>query len=360
MSKTNTKPSHDVKLFNALIKATDNGYAALAEDGGADITGFIDSGSTSLNALMSGSIRGGYPKNKITGLAGDPSTGKTFFMLQAVAAFLRDNVTGFAFLYDSEFNLSKSLLISRGIDPKRAAIVPVETIEEFRTQATKVVDKYLEIPKDKRPPMFMALDSLGMLSTRKEMEDIAAGKDVVDMTKARLVKGTFRSLTTKLGKADVPMIVTNHTYQTIGMFSTKKMGGGTGLEYAASTIIFLAKKKDKEGSGMDAEVVGVEIIATLKKSRNTIENKKVETYLSYSDGLDPYYGLLDIAVDAGVIKKLTRGDYELPDGVIVNSKDNPETYFTDELLDTIDAACLPIFTYSKVEDEEKGLTNTEE
>ena len=95
--------------------------------------------------------------------------------------------------------------------------------------------------------MMMCLDSLGMLSTTKEIEDTAEGKETRDMTRAQVVKGAFRVLTLKLGRAGVPMIVTNHTYDVIGsMFPQKEMGGGSGLKYAASSIIYLSKKKEKE------------------------------------------------------------------------------------------------------------------
>ena len=126
------------------------------------------------------------------------------------------------------------------------------TVQEFRTQSINILDRYLETPKDNRPPMMFCLDSLGMLSTTKEIEDTADGKETRDMTRAQIVKGAFRVLTLKLGRAGVPMIVTNHTYDVIGsMFPQKEMGGGSGLKYALS-IIYLSKKKEKDGT----EVIG--------------------------------------------------------------------------------------------------------
>jgi RecA/RadA recombinase len=240
------------------------------------------------------------------------------------------------------------MLTDRGIDTKRVAVVPVATIQEFRTQAVKILDKYIEDKANKdRPPMMFVLDSLGNLSTDKEMADIADGKDTRDMTRAQLVRGAFRVLTLKLGKAKVPLIVTNHVYDVVGSYvPTKKMGGGSGLEYAASTILFLSKKKDKD---KDGGVSGAIITANLKKARLTIENKKVETLLDYADGLDPYYGLLDLAEKFNIIKKVSTR-YELPNGtkafesVILM---NPEKYFTQDILDQIDEACKNEFLYGK-------------
>lgn len=364
-TKTATAISDNSKFLKDMIKASGSDYAQVADDGGATITGYIDTGSAALNALLSGSIRGGYAIPKITGIAGDPSTGKTFFMLQGIKSFLESNEKGIAVIYDSEQNISRSLLVSRGIDPKRVILVAVDTIEDFKSRAVKMLEHYLTLDENTRPPMFMALDSLGMLSTLKEVEDAGSDKHVVDMTKARVTKGTFRILTSLLGRAKIPFVVTNHTYNTIGMFPSKKMGGGTGLEYAASTIIFLSKSKESEGSGQDKVVVGINITCLLKKSRNTIENKNITTYLSYTDGLNPWAGLLDIAVEAGLVKALGRREYEFPQGVVVHETElaeKPEEFYTEELLDQIDEACKRIFMYSSNErpSEENDLTNDEE
>lgn len=242
------------------------------------------------------------------------------------------------------------MLADRGIDTKRVAVVPVATIQEFRTQAVKLLDKYIEDKNSKeRPPMLFVLDSLGNLSTAKEMEDIAEGKDTRDMTRAQLIRGAFRVLTLKLGKAKVPLIVTNHIYDVVGAYvPTKKMGGGSGLEYAASTILFLSKKKDKALDDDDGRT-GAVITVHTKKARLTIEDKKVETWLNYSEGLDPYYGLLDLAEKFGIAKKIAN-KYEFPNGdkafesVI---KKNPEKFFTKDILDLIDEKCKDEFLYGK-------------
>jgi RecA/RadA recombinase len=335
-------------IFASLIKETGNEYASIVEEGieAGDVSGFIGTGSYSLNALLSGSIFGGLPGNKVTALAGEPSTGKTFYAINIVRQFLQDNPKGFVFYFESESAISKQMLEDRGVDVKRIAIMPVATIQEFRTQAVKILDKYLEQKGEKLPMMFV-LDSLGNLSTEKEMQDIADGKDTRDMTRAQLIRGAFRVLTLKLGKANVPLIVTNHIYDVVGAYMpTKKMGGGSGLEYAASTIIFLSKKKDKTLDDDDGRT-GAVITAHTKKARLTIEDKKVETWLNYAKGLDPYYGLLDIAERAGIFKKVSTR-YELPNGEKAfesQIKKNPEKYFTQDILQLIDEACQKEFLY---------------
>ena len=216
----------DLKM---LIKESGNEYAGIVADGieAGDVESFIDTGSYALNALLSGSIYGGLASNKITAFAGESATGKTFFVLGVVKQFLEDNPDGGVIYFESESALTKQMIESRGIDSKRMVIMPVATIQEFSHQSTKILDKYLDQDKKERKPLMFCLDSLGMLSTSKEMSDTSDGKETKDMTRAALTKAAFRVLTLKLGKCKIPMLVTNHTYSQVGtMFPQQVMGGG--------------------------------------------------------------------------------------------------------------------------------------
>ena len=334
-----------------IIKETGNENATLVSEGveAGDVDSFIDTGSLAFNALLSGSIYGGMPSNKITAIAGEAATGKTFFALGIVKAFLDKNKDAGVIYFESESALTKELVEARGIDSKRMVIVPVATVQEFRHQSIKVIDKYLEQDEKNRKPLMFVLDSLGMLSTTKEMEDTAAGKETRDMTRSQIVKSTFRVLTLKLGKANVPMIMTNHTYDVIGsMFPQKEMGGGSGLKYAASSIIYLGKRKEKDGT----EVVGNIIHCKNYKSRITKENAQIDVRLTYKQGLDKHYGLLELGEQAGVFKKVSTR-YEMPDGSKVFGKsinENPDKYYTKETLDKIDEYAKRKFTYGSDEE----------
>ena len=336
-----------------IIKETGNEYATLVSEGvdTADVTNFIDTGSYAFNALLSGSIYGGMPANKITAIAGEAATGKTFFALGIVKAFLDKDKDAGVIYFESESAISKSMIESRGVDSSRMVVVPVSTVQEFRTQSLKILDKYIEQPEDKRKPLLFVLDSLGMLSTTKEMEDTAAGKETRDMTRSQIVKSTFRVLTLKLGKASVPMIMTNHTYDVIGsMYPQKEMGGGSGLKYAASSIVYLSKRKEKDGT----EVIGNIIHCKNYKSRLTKENAMIDVRLTYKEGLDQYYGLLELGEAAGVFKKVSTR-YEMPDGSKVfgkNINENPDKYFTKEVLEKIDEYAKRKFTYGSEETEQ--------
>ena len=328
-----------------IIKETGNEYASLVSEGveAGDVDEFIDTGSYIFNGLLSGSIYGGLPANKITALAGESATGKTFFLMGMVKNFLDANPNSGVVYFESESAITKQMVIDRGIDPERMVILPVTTVQEFRTQALKVLDRYLQQDVDIRKPMFMCLDSLGMLSTTKEVEDTTDGKETRDMTRAQVLKAAFRVLTLKLGKAKVPMVVTNHTYDSMGLFSTKEMGGGSGLKYAASSIVFLSKKKEKDGT----EVIGNIVHCKNHKSRLTMENKMVDVRLTYDKGLDKYYGLLDLAIKYDIFKSVSTR-IELPDGSKTFGKtinNEPEKYFTEDIMKQLDEAAQKEFKY---------------
>ena len=333
-----------MNFLKNVIKETKNEFATIAADGlaTADVSGYVDTGSYIFNALVSGSIHGGIPQNKITAIAGESATGKTFFVLGVCKTFLEQHPEGNVVFFESESAISKDIIESRGIDSSRVLILPITTVQEFRYQALQVLEAYEE--DSERAPLLMCLDSLGMLSTTKEIEDTAEGKETRDMTRSQIVKATFRVLTLKLGKLGVPMIMTNHTYDVIGsMFPQKEMGGGSGLKYAASTIVYLSKKKDKDGS----EVVGNIIHCKTYKSRLTKENQMVDVRLSYTKGLDRYYGLLELGEKHGVFSKVSTR-FELPDGSKIFGKqilEDPEKYFTDEVMEKLDAAAKAEFSY---------------
>ena len=330
-------------FLKEIVKEVGGEYTQLAADIDDSET-YVDTGSYIFNGLVSGSVFGGVSGNKITAIAGESSTGKTFFSLAVVKNFLDSNPDGYCLYFDTEAAVNKSLLADRGIDLNRVVVLNVVTIEQFRSQALKAVDIYLKKKEEDRKPCMFVLDSLGMLSTEKEITDALNDKQVRDMTKSQLVKGAFRMLTLKLGQANIPMIVTNHTYDVIGSYvPTKEMGGGSGLKYAASTIIYLSKKKEKDGT----EIVGNLIKAKTAKSRLSKENKDVTVRLYYDErGLDRYYGLLELGEAAGMWKNVA-GRYEM-NGKKVYAKQilkEPETYFTEEVMQQLDAAAKQIFSY---------------
>ena len=311
--------------------------------GAAEYSGTIDTGSYMLNAVLSGSIYGGVPNNKVTAFAGETATGKTFFVLGVAKQFLQDNPTGGIVYYDTEAAVTKQMMEERGIDTSRVVISEPDTIQKFRTHALRTIDMYEKTPEESRPPMLFILDSLGLLSTEKELADSTEGKDVRDMTKSQLIKGTFRVLTLKLAKIGVPMLVTNHVYEVIGSYMPQKeMGGGSGLKYAASTIAYLSKKKVRDGT----DITGIIIKAKMFKSRIAKENAQAEVLLSYTGGLDRYNGLLEFGEKHGIFKK-AGNRYEICGQKLYASTilKDPEKYFTEGVMKALDVVAQKEFSY---------------
>jgi len=264
--------------------------------------------------------------------------------------FLDTNKDGIILYFESEGALTTEMITDRGLDPERFIVFPVATVEEFRTQCINVING---VPKDHKVMIF--LDSLGNLSTKKEMEDSASGSDKRDMTRAPVVRGTFRTLAIKLASKNIPLIITNHTYDKVGsMFPSKEISGGGGIKYAASVIVTLGKRKVKDGT----EVLGNIIKCKLHKGRFTKEESVVETMLDYQTGLDKYFGLVEIAEKYEIFKKVSTR-FEMPDGTKVFEKaivNNPEKYFTEDVMKQLEEAVFQEFNYGS----KKGEQDVEE
>ena len=270
----------------------------------------------------------------------------TYLTLGVVKHYLDEYPDALVCLFESESAISKDMLIARGIDVSRVAVFPCTTVEEFRDNTLRILTAHLEQSEKERPRLMFVLDSLGMLSTNKEIAEAIASSGTKDMTRAQLIKSAFRVLTLKLGYANIPLIVTNHVYANVGGNSPlPESGGGGGFKYAVSTEITLTKAKYKPKEGEDPH--GIIVTATAKKSRLTVEGTKARVLIRYAGGLDKHYGLLPVAEAVGVVKK-DMGRWLLPDGRKVFEKniiDDPTMLYTDDVLKKIDEWCKENFTY---------------
>jgi len=337
-----------------IIKEVGSEYAQLAQEINEDEI-FVDTGSYLFNALISGTLFGGVSSNKITTFSGLQGSGKTFFSLAVVKNFLEMNPEGYCLYFDTEAAVTKKMLSEKGIDLSRVVVLSVVTIEEFRTKALKAVDVYMKKSEEERKPCIFVLDSLGMLSTNKEINDTLAGEEKRDMTRAQLTKAAFRMLTLKLGKANIPMIVTNHIYANVGGYGPAFVqSSGSGMQYSASTIVELTKSKEKDGN----EIVGNIIKAKTFKSRLSKENQEVIVRLYYDHrGLDKFYGLVELGEESGIIPRVGNR-YEINGKKIGKNViyANPEEYFTPELLEKLDEYAQKKFKYGSSFDEEPVVT----
>lgn len=335
-------------LLNEILD-TDDPFTTFADDLNSSIgsVSFIDTGSYVLNAAFSTSIYGGIPDNSVTALAGEESVGKSYLALDVLTEFLKKNERAQSILFETE-GAPKQIIKTRGLDGRRIGLAQPDTIQKFSHTVMKYLNRYENLEEEEKFPLLLILDSLGGLSTTKELQDTLEGKEVKDMTRQQAIRSAFRQITLKLEKLHVPMIVTNHVYTSVGTYgSPKTIGGGGGIKYAASTIAMLSKSKIKDD---DKEVVGNIIRVKMIKNRYAKEHAEVETRLFYDKGIDRYYGLSDLALKHGLFKKSTKG-ISLPDGTTVATKvlDNePEKYYTKDLLNKIEEIAKKEFSYGVV------------
>ena len=329
-------------IFNKIKKITENENAfILNEDNPYKVCNWIDTGCYALNAILSdGDILKGIPDGKRIMLAGESGTAKSLFTSYLIKKYLDNKPNSKAIFFESEGSSTVDMARHAGIDEKKMIILPVMTIEETRTQMVKILDEIIEERKNdskKQENFIFILDSIGMLSSAKETEDVASGNDKRDMTKAQLMKGFARVISLKLALCQSPFLIVAHTYATMDKYNPQMVGGGSAFRYMADIILVLSKTKAKEDGGK--EQIGVEIRCKVEKSRYMQENKIVKLLLSFKHGLFKYSYLTELSKTLEIFKKEGMS-YILPDGKKIKMKEMrvPKTstpYFTDDVLKTI-------------------------
>lgn len=347
--------------FKDLIKASDNKDATVAsKDVFSKVTGFVDTGSYLFNALLSGSLYGGIAENKITGFAGESGTGKSFLLLGIISNFLKQDKNNTVLFFETEGALTDEVLKTFEIDSERLIIFPSSILETFATQLSKVLTFYEKNPK-KEGKILLCLDSLSMLPSRKEVDDVEKGSEKRDLTKSQLIRGIFRVFTLRLSRLKLPFIVTNHTYKSMDMFSTgDKLSGGEGLRFAASSIAIFSKKKERDGT----DITGNILHTMMFKSRLSKEFMKKDLLIRYDKGLQRHYGLLQLGEKYKIITK-SAGRYLFPNEAGELKKytekailKDPERFFTDELMEKLEVAANQEFKYGEYIENDKHETLT--
>jgi RecA/RadA recombinase len=258
------------------------------------IRDWISTGNVLLNAQISSRYDGGLPSGRIWQLAGINSCGKTFLMLETIK--VAQAMGYFAVLYDTEMaNNNKEDLKQRGIDLNKLLYIPVDTVESLMTSVLNILDEVG--PEDK---VIIGIDSIGNISTNKEIDDTQSGSETKDMTRASKLKAFFRTCTMRAGIKNVPIIAINHVYDQIGGFGGKVIGGGSGSLYNASIINEFTKAQEKASNG---STTGGLITSTTTKCRTAKEKTKVKFTIDFEAGLTMYSGLLQFCLDEGVFTK---------------------------------------------------------
>jgi len=280
-----------------------------------------------MNVAFSGSLNGGYTSG-LTMIAGPSKHFKTAFGLIMMKAFMDKNPEGLVLFYDSEFGTPQGYFDIFKIDTTRIVHIPVTNLEELKFDMVSQLNE-LE-PEDK---VFVMVDSVGNLASKKEVEDAEKGSSAADMTRAKQFKSLFRMITPHLTMKDIPMVAINHTYDSQGLYPTKVVSGGTGMYYSADTIWIVGRQQDKVG----AEIQGYHFVINVEKSRFVKEKSKIPISVSWDKGVDKFSGLIDMALDYGVLLRsggwLQRVDIE--SGEDMDKKCREKETHNDEIWDTI-------------------------
>jgi len=283
---------------------TDNTFSEVDE--------WIPMGNYLLNAQVSGTLFGGIPNTRSFGIMGDPGTGKSFVCLNIAREAQKK---GYDIIYcDTEGAIDKSSALKFGIDANKVRYQPIKTVSQFQTFVANLLEIVNKArAKGENPKILLVLDSLGMLSTDKELADAIKGHNAADMgAKAKELRKLFRVITLDLTAAKIPLICTNHVYAGGGFFPTKESSGGDGPIFAMSVISFLSKAQLKEGSSTTK--TGIVVTSTLKKSRFTIP-EQIKFHISFTNGCNPYVGLQDyVTWDACGIERGKLEEVKNPDG----------------------------------------------
>lgn len=281
-----------------------------------------------VDVALSGKLDGGLVPG-LTVLAGPSKHFKTAFALLFAASYLRKYEDSVVLFYDSEFGSPQGYFDKFGIDTNRVLHTPITDIEQLKHD---IMAQMQNIESGER--VIIVIDSVGNLASKKEVDDAIEGKTVSDMTRAKQMKSLFRMVTPHLTIKDIPLIVVNHTYKTLELYSKDVVSGGTGITYSADTIWILGRQQDKDGT----ELVGYNFIINVEKSRFVKEKSKIPITVSFEGGIEKYSGLIDVALEGGFVVKPSNGWYSKVDqntGEIGNKfrmKDTLNKEFWDEIL----------------------------
>ena len=256
-----------------------------------------------INVAFSGRLDGGIVSG-LTVAAGPSKHYKSLLGLTCMSAYLDKYPDAICLFYDSEFGVSPEYLESNGIDGSRVVHIPIMHIEQLKFDIAKRIEQI-----ERGDKVFIFIDSLGNLASKKEVDDALDEKSVADMSRAKQNKSLFRIITPHLTTKDIPCFVVAHTYETMEMFSKQVVSGGKGIYYSAQTIFIIGRSQEKNSAG---EVDGWSFTLNVEKSRFVKEKSKLKFQVMYEKGINCYSGLLDLAVESGHVTNPKKGRYTRP------------------------------------------------
>jgi len=269
---------------------------------------FISTGVAVLNILYSGKIDGGIPKYKISMVAGKTAQGKSFQILLLAKQALKQEME--VIIIDTENALNDLTLTNFGlidyVKNKQLIIIPENDIIEIK----KIIGNLKEeLDFDEKKNTLLIIDSWGGLVNSKQVEDAIIGKDVADLQTTR-AKNSLAVLLNTLHPMTI--FVSNHTYESLQMFGAAggEISGGSKIMYVSSAIVKTTSEsqvKDKDGL-----VTGKIVIAIAEKGRYVKPKTKLKYWIDFEKGINPFFNILDDALEGGYVDKPSQGWYSRP------------------------------------------------
>ena len=256
-----------------------------------------------INIALSGSLDGGL-QSGLTVVAGPSKHFKSSICLVMAAAYQKKYDDGVILFYDSEFGSPQSYFEAFGVDTNRVIHTPITDIEQLKFD---IMSQLQELKKGDH--VMILIDSIGNLASKKEVEDALNEKAVADMSRAKQLKSLFRMVTPHLTMKDLPMVAINHTYQTLEIYSKAQISGGTGILYSANDAWIISRSQEKDGT----ELAGYTFTINIEKSRRVKEKSKIPLTVMFDGGITRYSGLLDLALEAGIVIKPSMGWFQKVD-----------------------------------------------
>lgn len=359
--KTNTEDKNVFTFdeLNSELKKL-NPYGSVANDSKtSEVSSYIDSGNYLLNAALTGSLFKGWPTNRMSCVAAPSGCGKSYLLC---AAAKRATESGYHVVYfDTENAIDRQLLENFGIDTSKVNHQPIQTVQEFRTIITTILDKLKKAKEDGKeiPKMLFILDSLGNLASQKEIDDAIAGSDKADMTRAKILKSLFRIIMVPMSEIGATMLVSNHVYDSQSFIPTVNISGGTGIIYSASIIMTLTKAQLKEKENRTG------IVVTAKSYKNRFAKpQSVKFHIHFTKGVNPYVGLEEYCTwdICGITRGVIEKGEKIPkassrnwickhlDHTVPNERFFTSEVFTEDVLKQIDEHIAGKFNYGKDEE----------
>ena len=264
---------------------------------------YLSTNCISVNLLLSGKIKGGIKRGKISTICADSGWGKSMIGLNVLKAAYQQGMD--CIVIDTEHAFNRELAVKLGINLNDIAIFETSVIPDIKKIYSNVNSG---LTRQESLNTFFLFDSWGPIVEQQVLDKAEEGSSAVNMSSAKF-KNELANIINSYGNTN---LVLNHVYDTMTMYGDKfAVPGGKRLFFNSDAIVLAssaAKAKNKTG-----DIVGKIITAGVKKGRAAKEFVKTKFLIDHNGGINPYFGLLQEAMDCGLVIKPKPGAFTRPD-----------------------------------------------